>query len=138
MCNLFQQCIFIAIWRRIDRKGWKVRESKRILFLQGKTCSRSESENFPTTSLYWCKGKSRRAVHSSVLVEREKLHDFVSFIQISVVLSTPFLLEHEKVFFKYLNYALKLNVFVFIFFSRNILSIFFFRGSFFLEPSLKL
>lgn len=54
-----------------------------------------------------------------------------------MVLSTPFLLQHEKVFFKYLNYVLKLNVFVFIFSRETFLSIFFFAVVFFSLNVLK-
>lgn len=123
---LFQQLPFPAICCQLARKGLKSGESS-MNKLSGKLAHKGEEtsralrvKDFPSFPLVCVPGEKReRNFYLCWSRERSCINFFIhsNFF----ILSTPFLLQHEKVFFKYLNYALKLNVFVFIFFfSRNI------------------
>lgn len=74
--RVFQQCNTIAIWRRVDRKGWTTRESIRILICRGKLKTLREWRIFRMICLCWCEGKTDERVSLFVLAVREKLHDF--------------------------------------------------------------
>lgn len=91
----------------------------------------SESERFSEFSF----GVSVRGKvwewFSIVLETREKLHKFFHSFKFLWFYQHHFYSNTKKVSFKYLNYVLKLSVFVFIFSRETFLSIFFFAVVYF-------
>lgn len=126
----FQQLNPSAICRRLASKGLPATESG-ILQSKGKTLETlGDWTSFPKTFPFvWVRGESGEKFFARVGEERKVAQLFIHS-DFSASINT-ILLQHEKVFFKYLNYVLKLSVFVFIFSRETFLSIFFPRGCIF-------